>query len=122
DVRLRMHGSNTKWKFVVPPEDAQFVQLSYEGDVNNPKYDEEGAISPFNLGFLVELYLRVLGRDGIEKAEGIYRLFDTNLNDVLPPSFYESFSPNPPFVGIGSPMSAVTIATINRIRLLIDQF
>lgn len=38
DVRLRMHGSNTKWKFVVPSADAQFVQLSYEGDVNNPKY------------------------------------------------------------------------------------
>lgn len=91
-------------------------------DPDDPRYATEGSITPWYLGYLVELYLRVLGRDGIEKAEGIYRLFDTNLNDVLPPSFYESFSPNPPFVGIGSPMSAVTIATINRIRLLIDQF
>ena len=91
-------------------------------DVNNPKYDEEGAISPFNLGFLVELYLRVLGRDGIDKAESIYRSLDTNLNELLPPSFYEFFTPNPPYEGLGSPMSAVAIAAINRIKLLISQF
>ena len=38
DVRLRMCGTNTKWKFVVPPSDAQFIQLSYTGDITNPTY------------------------------------------------------------------------------------
>lgn len=38
DVRLRMCGTNTKWKFVVPTSDAQFIQLSYNGDIENPTY------------------------------------------------------------------------------------
>ncbi len=89
---------------------------------DDPKYDTEGSITSFYLGFLVEIYLRILGEEGIEKAEKLYRTFDSNLNEVIPPCFYEEYTPKPPYVGKGSPMSAVTIATINRIRQLIDQF
>ncbi|MCR5455715.1 MAG: amylo-alpha-1,6-glucosidase [Bacteroidales bacterium] len=90
--------------------------------VDDPKYATEGSISPFYLGFMVEIYIRVMGADGIKKAKEIYNSFNTELNDIVPPSFYERYSAEPPYVGIGSPLSAVTIANLNRIRLLIEQF
>lgn len=91
-------------------------------DPDSPKYATEGFISPFYLGFLAEIYIKVRGADGCQKAKELYSYFDNELNITIPPNFYEKYSPMPPYEGIGAPMSAVTIATINRIRLLLEQF
>ena len=89
----------------------------------DPRYAQEGYISPFYLGFLAELYIRVLGAEGNKKAEALFQYFNNpELNIMVPPNFYEKYSPLPPHEGFGAPMSAVTIATINRIRLLTSQF
>ncbi|MCQ2253565.1 MAG: amylo-alpha-1,6-glucosidase [Bacteroidales bacterium] len=89
---------------------------------DDPKFAQEGDITPFYLGFMAELYLKVRGEEGVKRAEEIYHVFDDKLNEVQSPNFYEAFQPEPPYEGKGSPLSAVTIATINRIKLLIDQF
>lgn len=91
-------------------------------EADDPRYATEGSISPFYFGFLADIYIRVLGAEGVEKANGLYHSLDTSLRDVLPTCFYESFTPEPPYEGKGSPMSAVTIANINRISLLVSQF
>lgn len=91
-------------------------------NADDPRYSKEGGITPFYLGFVVEIYVRVRGAEGIKKAEEIYNAFNTELNDILPPCFYEKYTTEPPYEGKGAPLSAVTIATLNRIRLLIDQF
>lgn len=91
-------------------------------DVNDPRYASEGGISPFYLGFMVEVYLRVNGAEGLKKAEKIYNGFNTELNDIVSPNFFERYSAEPPYEGKGAPLSAITIAALNRIRLLIDQF
>lgn len=89
---------------------------------DDPKFGPDTSITPYYLGFLAELYLKNYGEDGIKKANEIYHLFDEKLNDVQSPNFYEKFSAEPPYEGKGSPLSAVTIASINRIKMLIDQF
>ena len=87
------------------------------------KAAKEGFVTTFYIGFLAELYLRVLGTEGVKKAERLYLLYDNpELNISLPPNFYEKYMSKPPYEGIGAPMSAVTIAAVNRIRLLLDQF
>jgi len=91
-------------------------------DPDDPRYATEGFISPFYLGFLVEIYMRVLGSEGSKQAAKIYEYFNNELIETVPPMFYEKFTPMPPYKGIGAPMSAVTIAAINRIRMLANQF
>lgn len=92
-------------------------------DPDDPRYAKEGFVTTFYIGFLAELYLRVLGTEGVKKAERLYLLYDNpELNISLPPNFYEKYTSKPPYEGIGAPMSAVTIAAVNRIRLLLDQF
>lgn len=91
-------------------------------DPDDPKYATEGYVTPFYLGFLAEIYMRVFGGDGLKKAEELYKYFYNDLNTTIPPNFYEKYTPMPPYEGIGAPMSAVTIATINRIRMLREQF
>jgi GH15 family glucan-1,4-alpha-glucosidase len=91
-------------------------------DADSPKYATEGFITPFYLGFLAEIYIKLRGADGCQKAKELYLYFDNELNITIPPNFYEKYTPLPPYEGIGAPMSAVTIATINRIRLLLAQF
>ncbi len=89
---------------------------------DDPKFGPDTCITPYYLGFLAELYLKIHGEDGVKKATDIYHAFDSKLIDVQSPNFYEKFSSEPPYEGKGSPLSAVTIASINRIKLLIDQF
>lgn len=90
---------------------------------DDPRYAKEGFVTPFYLGFLAEIMMRgVRGAEGIKDSEELYHYFDSELNDIIPPNFYEKYAPQPPYEGIGAPMSAVTIAAINRIRMLIDQF
>lgn len=91
-------------------------------DPGDPKYATEGYVTPFYMGFLAEIYMRVLGSDGLKKAEELYKCFNNEINTTVPPNFYEKFAPMPPYEGIGAPMCAVSIATINRIRMLREQF
>ena len=86
--------------------------------------DGEGDIYPIYLGFLAELYLKLDGEDeGMKKAEAIYNTFnDADRIAVESPNFYERFNPQEPCYGKGSPLFAGTIAAINRIKLLMDQF
>jgi len=95
------------------------LRNSCKGD---PMYEKNSDITPFYLGFLAEIYLKVYGESGMAKAETLYRSFDTKLNEIQSPCFYEKFSAEPPYEGKGSPLCAVTIAAINRIKMLIDQF
>lgn len=89
---------------------------------SDPRYAKEGKISPFYFGFFAELCIRVRGSEGVENVKEIYNTFKDGCNGVVPPCFYEQYSPEPPFEGKGAPLSAVAIATLNRMRLLIRQF
>ncbi|MBQ3689154.1 MAG: glycogen debranching enzyme family protein [Bacteroidales bacterium] len=85
--------------------------------------DGEGDIYPIYLCFLAELYLKTGGEiEGMKNAESIYRMFDTARIEIESPNFFEKFDPEPPYRGKGSPLFAGTVAAINRIKLLMDQF
>jgi glycogen debranching enzyme len=93
---------------------------------DSPSYRQngDGDIYPIYLGFLAEYYLRYFGEiEGVKKADEFYNLFNSKERiDTESPNFYEKFDPEPPYRGKGSPLFAGTVATLNRIKLLIDQF
>lgn len=85
--------------------------------------DGEGDIYPRYLGFMAELYIKACGgKDGLKKAEEIYRTYDSERIEVDSPNFYECHDAEPPYEGKGSPLFAGSIAAIYRIKLLIDQY
>ena len=103
----------TKFGLRLCPQDSdKYKQNSQNGD-----------IYPIYLGFLAEIYLKYMGNEGLEKAKKIFNFF--NNPEVIKndsPNFFEKYAPEEPYDGKGSPMFAGTIATFNRIKMLIDQF
>jgi len=80
-------------------------------------------IAPEYTGFLAELYLKLKGGDdGMKKAKQLYEAFNEDTGLPSTPSFYQSYHSTPPYEGIGSPLCAVTVAAVNRIKMLIDQY
>lgn len=73
--------------------------------------------------FVAELYLKLkIGDEGMKFAKQMYYAHNQNDDISLSPCFYQKYTPTQPFKGIGSPMCAASIAAVNRIKMLIDQY
>ena len=101
--------------------------LTPKGMLNMPLQQatsgQEVFVMPELNDFVAELYLKLkIGDEGMKIAKQMY--FAHNRPDDMPvsPCFYQKYSPTPPYNGIGSPMCAASIAAVNRIKLLIDQY
>ena len=73
--------------------------------------------------FVAELYLKLrIGDEGMKMAKQMY--YAHNQDDSLPssPCFYQKFLPVAPHEGFGSPLCAASVAAVNRIKMLIDQY
>ena len=73
--------------------------------------------------FVAELYLKLrIGDEGMKMAKQMY--YAHNQDDSLPssPCFYQKFLPEAPQEGFGSPLCAASVAAVNRIKMLIDQY
>ena len=91
--------------------------------LDEPNYNGEIYIMPEYSAFVAELYLKLRTDDsGMKSAKQLY--YSLNENNGLPstPCFYSKYSANPPYDGFGSPLCATTVAAVNRIKMLIDQY
>ena len=80
-------------------------------------------VVPEYTAFLAELYLKLRGGDsGLNKAKQLYEAFNEDNGLPSTPSFYQYYRSTPPYEGMGSPLCAVTVAAVNRIKMLIDQY
>lgn len=89
---------------------------------DHPDYNEKtGYVAPQYSGFLAELYLRIYGEGGIEKAKKLYQVFDTT-KDFKNNLIGEKYDGTPPYKSIGAVLDAVSVAEILRIKALTDNY
>ncbi len=98
--------------------------LTPRGLLNMPlQGNEEVYVMPEYNDFVAELYLKMrIGDEGMEMANKMYNALDFDGNASVTPYFYQKYMPTPPYEGIGSPLCAATVAAVNRIKMLIDQY
>mgnify|MGYP002624494587 CR=1 FL=1 len=88
----------------------------------HPNYSQEtGYVVPQYSGFLAELYLRIYGANGIDKAEKLYLNFDP-CNGYNGNLICEKYDGTPPYTPDGAVIDSVAVAEIVRIKALIDKY